>query len=49
MPQSIVKVNAQTQTIYFFEHELKIEANEKCRNYDIIEAVKVNFDENLMI
>ena len=26
------------------EYELKIAAHKKCRNYDIIEAVEVNFD-----
>ena len=28
----------------FVEYELKIKAHNKCKNYDVIEAIKVNFD-----
>ena len=29
------------------EYELKTEANEKCRNYNVIEAIEVNYDGSL--
>ena len=33
----------------FVEYELKIKAHNKCKNYDVIEAIEVNFDGILMI
>ena len=31
----------------FLEYDLRIEAHEKCKNYDITEAIEVNFDGGL--
>ena len=33
----------------FVEYELKIKAHNKCKNYDVIEAIEVNFDGILVI
>ena len=48
--EEISKVDKETQTDEksdVAEYELKMEAHEMCKNYDIIEAIEVNFDGTL--